>query len=875
MNRQKLDEIIAGMRSEQPDEQAVRGAAKRVFRKVFDSAYIPERVERIKGCADFQALIPSYLDGGLPAARIALLEDHVSECVECRRALHQARAGNSLSDSPIYMASAGRAKRQIRILPWAVAASLAIGTAIGITGAFNGLLPGQHAVRATVYSVQGTLYRVSDLGSSLVKAGAVIRNSEELRTGKGSRAIFQLLNGAKVEMAERSDVSVSRDWHGTSVQVERGHVIVQSLEKDQKPFVVTAGDVRIPVRNAIFSLNRGLKGSRVAMASGSARVEEPERTFELKAGEQVATDYRLVNASLTSEFAWSQNADHYLALLKEFSTLQKQLQSIPSPQLRYSSDLAKYLPADTVLYAAIPNVGGTLSEAKRLFDQRLAESDVLREWWQQQAASRNGELDRALTQISSISQYLGDEIVIAVGSPAPHQYSKPVFLADIRQSGLGEYLKQNVPAQADLRIVSGSAPVTSSGANSLFVSLDNNVVIASPDVAELQSVARAVANPAAGQFLSTGFYSRIAHSYSIGAGYLLAVDMEQMIAKSVATPKEVPPGFSNAQYLVLERREAAGDTETRASLAFAGARQGIASWLGAPGPMGSLDFVSPDANLAVAIVMKTPLTIVQELIGYASQNDAHAAQNLSDMQSQLGVSLADDIAAPLGGDVTFAIDGPLLPVPAWKLAVEVYDPSHLQQTISTLIDHFNQRANSQTGKIELRTEQVNSRTFYSLRSDKASGLSAYYTFVDGYLLAGPSEANLLQAIDNRENGYTLATSSAFRNQLPGDSYTNFSAIVYHNAGKSLSSAAEQLRTSGNLSATQQRALAALAVAGAPGLICVYGEPDRIVAATKGSFLGFNLGTLAGIEQGKPVLPLIASSARMSTSIPSSKSLHQE
>ena len=882
MNRQKLDQIIAGMRGEQPDEQEVRNAAKRVFRTVFDSAYLPERVERIRGCSDFQALIPHYLDGGLPAARVALLEDHVSTCVECRRALHEARGGDLFSDSSRHVSFEPRVKKHRKILPWAVAVALAAGTAIGITGAFNGLLPGQHAVRATVESVQGTLYRVSDLGSSLVAAQAVIRNGEkirngeELRTGKGSRAIFQLLNGAKIEMAERSTVSVSRDWSGTSVQVERGHVIVKTLDKGQKPFVVTAGDVRIPVRNATFSLNRGIKGSRVAVVSGSARFEAPQKTYVLKAGEQAATDYHLVNASLTSEFAWSENADHYLSLLKELSTLQKQIQNIPSPQLRYSSDLAQYLPSSTVLYAAIPNVGGTLSEAKRLFDQRLAESEVLRDWWQQQPASRNGELDRALTQISSISQYLGNEIVLAVASSATHQYSKPVFLADIRQSGLREYLEQNVPAQANLQIVSGSAPIAASGKDALFVSLDNNVVVASPDAVELQSVNRAVANPGTGQFLTTPFYGRIAHSYSIGAGYLLAVDMEQMVGKSVATRKEVPPGFNNAQYLVLERREVDGDTENRASLSFAGAREGIPSWLGAPGPMGSLDFVSPDANFAVAMVMKTPLTIVQELLSYVSQNDANAAQDLSNMQSELGVSLADDIAAPLGGDATFAIDGPLLPIPAWKLAVEVNDPSHLQQTIATLVDHFNQRPEAaQTGKIELHSEQVNARTFYSLSNKKTPALAVYYTFVDGYLLAGPTEANLVQAIGNRENGYTLPTSDVFRKQLPGDNYTNFSAIVFHNAGKTLGNAAEQLRSSGNLSDGQKRALAALAVAGAPGLICVYGEPDRIVAATKGSFLGFNLGTLAGIEQGKPVLPLIASSARMSNSISSPKSLHQE
>ena len=55
-------------------------------------------------------------------------------------------------------------------------------------------------------------------------------------------------------------------------------------------------------------------------------------------------------------------------------------------------------------------------------------------------------------------------------------------------------------------------------------------------------------------------------------------------------------------------------------------------------------------------------------------------------------------------------------------------------------------------------------------------------------------------------------------------------------------------------------MAALAASSVPGLICIYGEPDQIVAATRGSFVGFNLGTLAGIQQGKPLMPLIASSA---------------
>jgi hypothetical protein len=250
---------------------------------------------------------------------------------------------------------------------------------------------------------------------------------------------------------------------------------------------------------------------------------------------------------------------------------------------------------------------------------------------------------------------------------------------------------------------------------------------------------------------------------------------------------------------------------------------------------------------------------MQEIITFATQGNAGFPQQLSEIQSRAGVSLLDDVAGPIGSDATFAIDGPLLPVPSWKLAIEVNDPDHLQQTLTTLVDHFNQQASEKQGKLQLGTEQVNGRTFYSLRGDKMPNLAAYYTFVDGYLLAGPSEANLVQAIQNRQTGYVLANSANFRNQLPADSYTNFSAIVYTNAGSSLGPLAQQLKGSSSLSPAQQQSLSTFLANSGPGLICVYGEPDRIVAATRGSFLGFNLGTLAGIQQGKPLLPLIASS----------------
>lgn len=261
--------------------------------------------------------------------------------------------------------------------------------------------------------------------------------------------------------------------------------------------------------------------------------------------------------------------------------------------------------------------------------------------------------------------------------------------------------------------------------------------------------------------------------------------------------------------------------------------------------------------------MKNPRSVLEELITTVTQANPRAAEELANFESIAGVSVLDDVAAPFGSNGTFALDGPLLPIPAWKLIVEVNDTVKLQQTFSTLVDRFNQQSTEKQGKLQIGSEEVNARTFHWLRSDKMLNLTAYYTFVDGYLLAGPSEANLLQALQNRQTGYTLANSANFRNQLPADHYTNFSAIVYTNPGSSFSPLADQLKNSGALTPAQKQSLATLVASSAPGLICIYGEPDRIVAASRGSFLGFNLGTLAGIHQGGPLLPLIASSVRNS------------
>ena len=86
--------------------------------------------------------------------------------------------------------------------------------------------------------------------------------------------------------------------------------------------------------------------------------------------------------------------------------------------------------------------------------------------------------------------------------------------------------------------------------------------------------------------------------------------------------------------------------------------------------MGTLDFVSPDASFAASFVVKNPGTLLQEVIGLADRMPFGTRIAAADRRGHV-----NDIAATLGGEMTVAVDGPLLPTPSWKVAIEVNNPA--------------------------------------------------------------------------------------------------------------------------------------------------------------------------------------------------------
>jgi hypothetical protein len=860
MSDHKFARLLSEIRNEHVEDQVVSRAGERVWSSITGSPTAEFSLHKLRSCQDFQTLIPEYLGKNLPEARRLLFEDHVHQCVACRHAVEQARSGEL---QPVWQPEVRprMAHRGFPVWQWAMGAAAVIVVAVAALALVNGLFPGQHAIRGAVQNVDGSLYAVSDEQVRVLPAGYQIRNGDEIRTAKGSNAVVRLLDGSLVEMGERSDLSVSREWKGTTIHLEGGHIIVQAAKQRTGRLYVATDDCLVSVRGTIFSVNHGTKGSRVAVIEGVVRVAYGEQTAELSAGDEATSSSSVSKVPIQNEIAWSRNSAKYLALLGDFALLQKQFEAIPGPGLRYSSDLLPYVPDHTVVYAAIPNLAATLGEASQVFQERLQQSPALRTWWREQQRGKGPKLGDVIDQLKTFSSYLGDEIVFAVAKDGPN-YSAPVVLARVRQPGLETFLQAKMKrlntdgTQAALQIVRDPRTVSSSSGRPFLVYVNNDVLVASPDVAELQRAVARLQPSSVSHFAETPLYQQVVRSYQQGAGWLFCADMEQIVAQNVhdGSNHQLPTGIGDVRYLMMERREVGGKTENRAALTFASERSGVASWLAAPASMGGLEFISPDASMVNSLVIKTPRSIVEELFQMIGSSDSNFPQELSKFEAKTGVSVLDDITAPLGGEVTFAFDGPVLPTPRWKVVFEVYDPATLQSTIGKLVDSFNREAASSHGSLQLAQQQIGSQTYYTLHNPKQPNFEIDYTYVDSYLIAAPDISTLSRAIRDRQAGNTLTRSQTFQALLPSDGYTNFSAIFYHNIGPVVGPLVDQIKAVGTLTAQQQKSIATLQANTAPGLIYVYGEPERIVVASNTGFMGFDLGTLMTMGQGGPFPP---------------------
>ncbi len=858
---QAIDEIAQDRMAPAAEKTAVDQVWARLSQELVEDG--PAN-QKILGHEDFEALIPAFVKGELSGAKAMLLQDHVGECVPCRRALKNARTGGGRK--PVVAARAPRSAAAV--WGWRVAAAAIVVVALIGLDIKTDLFTIQAEGLIQIERVQGKVFQVTDQGTEPIREGDELSfdQVQALRTGKDSNVMFRMSDDSFVEVDERTELTIynkKKFWQRGRgdglINLRRGSIIVEASPQGSGHLFVETADAEITVTGTVFAVNSGVKGSRVSVIEGSVEVDHGRKRDSLRPGEQTTTTRLLGHTTIEDEISWSRNKLRHLSLLAEATRVAREIElALDWPGLRYETTLLDLAPADTVVYIAIPNISEQIGEGYEMLQSKISENELLSNWWTDEMSGTEAETSIAtfMEDLRAYGAAIGDEVVLALPQ-RNGEVSDPVIMAELRDpKGFSAMVQADMEEHgAKIMLIEGDTLVTqASSGYEMVLWVRGDILVAANDVERLAEIAVGL-DAGRSAFHGSTFHSKLEQLYSDGAGWIIAADLSTLIPDDQQELETL--GLAGLQHIIAERKVKGEQTENRLVVTFDQPREGLASWLAEPAPMGALDFVSGNASFAAAFLMRDPSLVVEELFAMAGSSAGSFGSGIEEFKAETGIDLQDDFLAALGGEFAIAFDGPIVPVPSWKLILEVYDSARLQATFEQMVDLINEQAAEAGIKgLEMREHGGRRNTFYEITSLDV-GLSVHYTYVDGYMVAGSSIGLINRALANRRNGITLVNSGRFQRALPADAQVHFSAVVYQDLGSVLGPLARTLGAmTQNFSQDQQAILGQFAENVDPSVTVAYGELDRIVfvntqqggilSSTLGSFLRFN--SLVGMQE---------------------------
>ncbi len=478
----------------------------------------------------------------------------------------------------------------------------------------------------------------------------------------------------------------------------------------------------------------------------------------------------------------------YPGLLTELAHLVEALKNnVQLPPVRTESSLLPRLPMATTYYVAFPNYGETAHQTLETLKQELAASAVLRDWWQHgELRSAGPQLQDFLEKFYEVSQYLGDEVVVSGETGGAHEKGAAggnlLIIAELRKPGLKNVLEQILKAgpreaQSKVRVLDLqqlAQAKSSSGASQFVVLVRPDFVIAAENLESVRGF-NAFLDARTTDFASTPFGQRLTEAYRGGTSDLMAADLHAIMNQiPLGTPQNQKvfdrTGFKDAKYAVWEYRHRAQGSSSQMELSFVGPRHGIASWLAAPAPLGSLDFVSPQAAVVSSVHLKNLAEIFDDIQDISSSSNPNALASVTQMERAMHISLRDDLLSLLPGEITVEAEGLAEPKPDWKIILRTTDADHLQQTLAKILATTPFRA------MEFVEDGI---TYHSLSIPSTpKPTQIVYAFTEGYLIVASSHETAAAAIRLRKSGESFAKSAKFMASLPAGSPADVSALLY-------------------------------------------------------------------------------------------------
>lgn len=843
---------------------------------------------------DYIAAIPAYLANTLTAQQKLLFEEETRQSIPLRRALNDAKG---TEESDFLAPAAARHSRTAGKKGWLAMAATVAAMAIGLFIVLPELPAFDQTALAQISEIDGELFHIVDGQLEVLAPGSVIDGRQRIRSANGSRAIITLDDGSQIEVDERSELSMTRRGSGNRIDVSRGRILVVASPQGSGTLDVFTDEFMVSVTGTIFEVAHGAGGSRVSVIEGSVNVLLQGETESLEPGDILGSRNDAYALNIADEIAWSENADQYIAMLQEVAAIQQELQAVMDSPNRYSTRLLDLAPENTVLYFAVPNAPEKIVEVYDVVSTRLQSSTSLQEVWAEfETATEAGQMEQVMAWLREIASALGDETVFTITMEDDGELNEseaiPVVLSEVDAEAFRasfEYQVEQIKAaliadgldtDMEISIIDDPADALE---GELSIMLVDDIMVASVGAAPLREMLDNI-NAGASAFAGTELHGHLSSNYDLGTEVLTAVDLSALLTLADDAPVEPADveavedfyegmeivGLNNAQYLIAQYQQDNGDMNLTADMFFDGDRQGLMSWLANPGPMGSLEFFSTDTTLVGAALTREPLSILEEFEPLDLPDDFSAHAELELFYNVIGV---------LGGEIAVGLDGPTLPTPAWKVVVEAYDETVLQDSIEWTVNQFNERvaADDQDwnqnvdAEITLTAANVAGYTGFevSLSVDAIEtndddfdflldSASFNYAYVDGYLIAAPNVALIDRAISYYESGAGLHTDSDFRALMARDGYLDFSAISFSRLGELMGDITSVMPA--NLTTEQADALSQLDTEAGPSLSTALALSDKIHLAHNGSSM-FSSNLFSQLAVLAPLIESVAEQAQ--------------
>jgi hypothetical protein len=485
---------------------------------------------------------------------------------------------------------------------------------------------------------------------------------------------------------------------------------------------------------------------------------------------------------------FSDDLKKYPGLPQELGHLAETLKNnVQLPPVRTQGRLLPQLPAQTTYYIAFPNYGETAHQTVEILNQELQQSAILRDWWQHGELSSAGpKLLDFLAKFDEISQYLGDEVVVSGvterGIKEPGAADGLLVVTQARKPGLKDALRKILKelsgkSEFPVRVLDPQELAQAKdepAGQQLTVLVRPDFVIASLSVEALRRF-NSFLNAKTTDFASTPFGQRLTEAYQGGTSTLMAADLHTIIQQLAQGKPENQKmlertGFNDAKYLVWDYQHKASGSGSQMELSFTGTRHGVASWLAAPAPFGSLDFVSPQAAIVSSVHLKNLGDIFDDIKEIDSSSNPNALSSVAQMERAMHFGLRDDLLALLPGEITVAVGSPSASNAEWETILRVSDADRLQKTLQKIF-----------AAMPVKTAQFedNGITYHSITfPSPQKTIQYFYAFTDDYLIVASSHETAAEGIRLHKSGESFARSKKLQDSIPAGYSADVSALFY-------------------------------------------------------------------------------------------------